>query len=261
MAFVQIHLHSKVLGMDEDVWAFIPDSASFDRPEKKFKTFWFLHGGSGDQTAGAISMNMDRMAKKYDMAVIMPTVHYSCFVDMHMGQKFRTYLGEELPVIMRAMFPFLSDKREDNIISGFSNGGYGTFHVGLAYPEVFGYLGAFAAGDKADADWTGRENSRIYPFGPGDLQNSDYSFKHQARMLLKNGSVLPKIYHVCGENDPWLDMNHKARDCFEGFEGNPFEYKYFQVPGRGHDSLCWQIALDKFTEEYLKLEEAPGKIF
>lgn len=33
------------------------------------------------------------------------------------------------------MFPCLSDKRENNYVSGFSNGGYGCLHIALRYPE------------------------------------------------------------------------------------------------------------------------------
>ena len=261
MAFIQIHLTSKVLGMDENVWAFIPEIAAFDEPNKKFKVLWFLHGGSGDQTTGAMGMNLSTLATKYNIAVIMPTVHHSCFVDMHMGPKYATYIGQELPLILRAMFPFLSDKREDNIISGFSNGGYGTFHLALKFPEIFGYGGAFAAGDKADADWSGRMELKEVLFGADDISQSEYSIRNQALQLAYSGRVLPKLFHVCGENDPWHAMNKLVRECFEGISGNPYEYAYYEVPERGHDRSCWQIALEKFIDDYLKLKPIAGRIF
>jgi S-formylglutathione hydrolase FrmB len=247
MAFAQIHLRSDTLAMNEEIWAFLPEAESFTPPDRKFKTFWFLHGGSGDQTAGALKLDMERFAARYDLAVIMPNVHGSCYVNMARGPRYADYLGLELPRVLRTMFPFLSGKREDNIISGFSNGGYGAFHLALKFPGVFGYGGAFAAGDKADADFSGRPLEKLSLFGDGNLQETEYSVKHQARALAASGGPLPRFFHVCGETDPWHHMNKLVRECFEGIPGNPYGYAYLEVPGRGHDNQCWRTALENFA--------------
>ena len=90
------------------------------------------------------------------LAVILVNANQSCFVNMAEGPRYADYVGKELPDIMRRLLPCLSTKREDNWISGFSNGGYGCLHVGLRNLETFGAIGAYGAGDKADANFEGR---------------------------------------------------------------------------------------------------------
>ncbi len=249
MAFMQLHIYSQVLGMDEDVWLFLPEADELENPDEKKKVFLFLHGGSGDQQSGAIDVGMASFARERNMAVIMPNVHRSCFVDMHMGPKYCTYLCLELLPMLRSMFPILSEKREDTIVSGFSNGGYGAFHVAFSYPELFSWTGPFAAGDKGHVDFTGRPPmEKLANFGPGDLTKTKYSVKHQAQELLKSGRPLPSVFHAHGELEKYEIIKTVLPEFFKGLEGNPFNYSHHVIPGVGHDVQCWRIATQMFLD-------------
>ena len=83
--------------------------------------------------AGQISR---KYAQGLNLAVVMPNVHLSFYTDMAHGGKYWQFISEEVPAIVRDMFP-LSARREDNFVAGLSMGGYGAFKLALTYPERY----------------------------------------------------------------------------------------------------------------------------
>ena len=71
-----------------------------------------------------------------NLAVVMPAVHLSFYTDMAYGGKYWQFISEEVPAVVRDMFP-LSSEREDNFVAGLSMGGYGAFKLALTYPERY----------------------------------------------------------------------------------------------------------------------------
>ncbi len=167
---------------------------------------------------------------------------------MNIGDKYESYVGKELFNIIMNMFPCLSNKRENNYVSGFSNGGYGCLHIALKYPEKYGTVGAFSAGDKADSEFLndGSEKSirRIELYGDGDLHKTEYGITYQADRLIEQKSVKPEIYHACGELDPWIDMNHILRDYF--MSHIEYNYVYDEIEQIGHEWKFWREELKRF---------------
>jgi putative tributyrin esterase len=200
--------------------------------------------------------SIERYAIQYGIAVIMPGGMHSCFTDMEHGSKFFSYMTEELPVIMRQLFPRLSTQREDNYISGFSNGGYGCLRVGLARPDLYAAIGAFSAGDKADVpfanDGSKKAEGRIIVFGDGDIKNTDHDLKHLATKAVSSSQALPKIYHACGSLDPWLDLNQILRDYFK--QTKAYDYMYHEVEDYGHTWDFWDMEILRFFD-YLNLNQ------
>jgi len=261
MASIEAHIYSEVLAMDTEVNIILPQEKQPYQGNGRFRVLWLLHGGSGDATAWQRMSAIERYAVQYGIAVVMPGGMYSCFTDMAHGGRFFTYLTEELPGIVRSMFPRLSPAREENYISGFSNGGYGCLKAGLSRPDLYGAIGAFSAGDKADVpfanDGSRRSLDRIAVFGGGSLEGTDFDLKHLGRKSLARGGSLPRVYHACGSEDPWLVLNHKVRDFFGGLDGNPYDYQYHEAEGMGHAWEFWETELLRFFEA-LGLEEADG---
>lgn len=66
----------------------------------------------------------------------MPAVHLSFYNDMAHGGKYGQFISEEVPTLVRDLFP-LSAARKDNFVAGLSMGGYGAFKMALAHPEQF----------------------------------------------------------------------------------------------------------------------------
>lgn len=252
MALIETHFFSEVLGMEMEVNVILPQERQPYEGDGKLKVLWLLHGSSGDATAWLRMTGIERYAVERGIAVVIPGVLHSCFTDMAHGGRFFTYVADELPQILRHMFPRLSAAREDNYISGFSNGGYGCFRVGLARPENYAAIGAFSAGDKSDVafdnDGSRRALDRIILFGDGSLKGTDNDLKHLGREALKKGTPLPQVYHACGSLDPWLDLNELMRDFFTGLEGNPYRYRYHEAEGHAHTWEFWDMEILRFLD-------------
>lgn len=259
MARIETHFFSQALGMEMEVNVILPQEKQPYLGDGKLKVLWLLHGGSGDDTAWLRMSSIERYALNYGIAVVVPGVLNSCFTDMAHGGRFFTYAADELPQILRHMFPRFSARPEDNYIAGFSNGGYGCLRLGLARPEQYAAIGAFSAGDKSDVtfenDGSPRSRDRIILFGDGDLKNTDNDLKHLGREALQKAVSLPRVYHACGSLDPWLDLNHLMRDFFTGLEGDPYRYQYHEAEGHGHTWEFWEEEILRFFD-YLGLEKA-----
>lgn len=251
MPVMNINHFSMYLKYSIDCTVILPEKI---KDGERLKCLWLYHGGSGDHKAWLYHSPIVEHAEKYHIAVVLPTAHESCFVDMNYGDRFGSYMGKELPVLIHNMFSCISSKREDNYISGFSNGGYGCFHVGLSNPDKFSVIGAFSAGDKADADFPNdggaKSINRIRLFGDGDLHQNQYGLTYIANQLIEKNVDKPRIYHACGGQDPWLDANHIMRDYFVSHK--EYNYVYDEIPELGHEWKFWNEELVRFLE-YLEL--------
>lgn len=251
MVLMQFQIHSQVLNMETDVWALVPGyepvPGSAAWPPKPWKVLWLLHGGVGDHTFWLRHTQIEKIAGQYEnVAVIMPDAYGSSCTDTYSGARFGTYLAKELPQILRGILPNLSERREDNWVSGFSNGGYGSLYLGLTFPEAYGAVGAFGAGDKADADFTGNPMEKERLFGPGDLHQGPYSVCYLAAQLAGSSRPKPRICHGCGALDPWRDMNEIVRDAILKIPEDPYQYEFRVWEGLGHSSECCNAAVQYF---------------
>lgn len=252
MAVMETHLFSEVLGMMTQVSVILPQEKQPYEGDGKLKVLWLLHGGSGDHTAWLRMSRIEHYATQYGIAVVMPGVFQSCYTDMVHGGRFFTYLSEELPAVLRHLFPRLSAAREDNYIAGLSNGGYGCLRVGLARPDQYAAIGAFSAGNKADVpfvnDGSVRARDRIALFGEGDIRGTENDLEFLGLRAVSLGTPLPRIYHACGSEDPWLDLNERLRDFFLGLQGDPYRYQYREAEGHAHTWEFWDEEIVRFLE-------------
>ena len=146
MAVIKMNFLSQALGMQTNVTICLPSYSFADRlagreevyvPGMKYQVLWLLHGGSGDDSDYVNFSNITRYADDNKLAVIMPADYNASYDDDPSGRaKYRTFVAEELPKVLRALFP-LSDKREDNFIAGLSMGGGGTGKISINYPENY----------------------------------------------------------------------------------------------------------------------------
>lgn len=249
MTSMKINHFSNVLSMNMDCRLLLPDSSGAD---EKLKVLWLCHGGSGDENEWLYYSTVASIPDEYHIAVVIVNANDSCFVDMPFGKNYGTYIGSELPDIMHQMFKCLSEKREDNFISGLSNGGYGCFIVGLKNRDRFAAIGAFSAGDKADAKpkpfKEGYMNPRVRMFGQENICDTEYSIKYLARKTACEDGPKPRVYHACGGLDPWLDLNLMVKECFEGINCTEYDYVYHQIEGLGHEWRFWDIEIRNFLD-------------
>ncbi len=212
---------------------------------RETKTLLLFHGYNGIATDWAYNARLLDMAGAYNLAIVCPDGENSFYLDgPQTGRKYCTYVGKELPEYVRRTFG-LSDRREDTLVGGFSMGGFGALHTGLAYPETF--CGIFAlssalimhevAGMIPGSD-NGVANYDYYRlmFGePEKLLTSENNPEELVRRICASKGEFPKIFMACGTDDFLLEENRAFHAFLEEMKV-PVEYR----EGEGnHNFAFW----------------------
>ena len=153
MALIQVNYLSKVLFRTVPVNVILPtDKISFETlgyqgvPEGGYPTLYLLHGLLGNYTDWVSGTRVQRWAEDAGLAVVMPSGDNAFYIPGQTANNdYGAFVAEELPQMMRMMFP-LSTRREDTFIAGLSMGGYGALRNGMLHPETFSRIAAFSAG-------------------------------------------------------------------------------------------------------------------
>ncbi len=242
MAFIQCEFHSDVLGRACSMNVLVPQKAATqigmvstaagDRSE--YPVLYLLHGLSDNHTIWMRRTSIERYAAAYGVVVVMPAGDRGFYTDMAAGYRYWSMLSEELPVIVRNLFP-VSARREDTFAAGLSMGGYGALKLALRRPDRF--AGAAALSPVTDPRrWlTGGERANLRGeltmiFGSEEriVSNGDDLFTLADR-LLAGENPRPRILQICGTEDELLPENRRFRDHMENirFPG----YRYFEDAG------------------------------
>lgn len=97
---------------------------------------YLLHGLSDDDTTWLRRTSIERYVADLGLAVVMPAVHRSFYLDGAHTGAYWAFLSEELPAVVRRFFR-VSDAREDTFVAGLSMGGYGALLSALRRPDRF----------------------------------------------------------------------------------------------------------------------------
>ncbi len=129
MALIRCDFFSEALGMGTLMTVLLPDhgtagigvpgaAADGDPP-----VLYLLHGLTDDDTVWTRRTAIERYVAPLGLAVVMPQVQRSFYCDEAHGNRYWTFLSEELPEVCRSFFR-LSTRREDTFVAGLSMGGY-----------------------------------------------------------------------------------------------------------------------------------------
>lgn len=254
-------IFSRVLMLTDGVQVILPDH----HQEKDFPVLWLLHGGSGNQNDWIENSKIMLYAQKHQIAVIMPHAGCSRYCNMHWGANYYDYLTDELPKIMKHMFPRLSMRREDNMIAGLSLGGSGAISLGMRNPDKYGAIGvlsassiiplehlrAKSAGGPTPPGGEGRMSVNMINFGVEDTNslkgNPEHDVLLNAQNIIAKHKPVPKVYHAVGLEDHAYPVGLGLKDFFDGFEGNPFRYEFHTEHG-AHDWFFWDKWIEKFID-------------
>jgi S-formylglutathione hydrolase FrmB len=127
------------------------------------------------------------------------------------------------------------------MLTGFSMGGFGAFHFMLLHPAQFVAVSTMS-GWFPDADRIKSSEVKTwmtYLLGPYDQNQKSYEQLdlYAGIKAAKNaGTTLPPIYLTCGTEDHLIDNNHEMRDFLKA-QGIPCEYK--EGPGI-HNWKFWR---------------------
>ena len=219
MALLHVDFFSTVLGMRTEMDVILPEQ----RPSSRLQVLYLLHGMTDDQTAWQRWTSIERYARDYQLAVIMPTTYLGWYTNMAYGERYFDYISQELPDTALGMFPAISDRREDTFVSGLSMGGYGALKCGLLRPDRFSCAaplsGGLDAARIADVAASGKTMSgmpdelRIFRdvLGDfGDVRGSDLDLLHVAETLAPKDR--PRVFMWCGTEDFLYQDNVRMRD-------------------------------------------------
>ncbi|MBW0106877.1 alpha/beta hydrolase family protein, partial [Pseudonocardia sp. KRD291] len=158
-------------------------------------------------TAWVRNTAIERYVEQRGLAVVMPQVHRSFYLDQAYGGRYRTYLTEELPQVVDRFFR-VSQRREDTFVAGLSMGGYGALTWALTDPGRFAAaaslsgalnVAALAAGPAREED--PRMWERIAD--GADLAGTDAD--PFALLARADPATAPPMYLCCGTEDPLFE--------------------------------------------------------
>lgn len=249
MALCEMHLFSEALGMQTTVYVVIPQrntmgeiGVSGNGEANKYKCLYLLHGLSDDHSIWLRRTSIERYAQEYGICVVMPFGGRSFYTDMKYGEKYYTYIAEELPRLMSEFFP-ISNKREDNYIAGLSMGGYGALKVALKNGDRF-YAAAGLSSAADIASVTAMFKDVLIPvFGESLVVPDDEDLVKLAKKH-NNDPVKPRIYMGVGTEDFLYEGNQTLKETFQGLN---YDFTYRESAGI-HSWEFW----DEYIQYVLK---------
>ena len=265
MALIQVNYLSKALFRTVPVNVIIPsDKISFETmdylpaPEGGYPTLYLLHGLLGNYTDWVSGTRIQRWAEDAGLAVVMPSGDNSFYVNGQTANNdYGAFIGEELPRVMRQMFP-LSRRREDTFIAGLSMGGFGAIRNGMKHAETFsriiGLSGAIHFFDPDYESVAGEESAFGSLVEAAKTDKNHRVALEQLKERVAAGEVeAPAFYLACGTQDSLVGVNRSFRSDVEaaGFDVT------WDEEDRGHDWDFWDSQIRKVID-WLPLGQAEG---
>jgi len=247
-------LFSKMLEMDTPVTIVAPTNL---KKKEGQKIVYLLHGICGDANSWVDYTRLPVYANEHEFIFVLPSAGRSFYTDMRFGQKYFSYVVDELPEICENLLR-ISTVPEDTIIIGGSMGGYGALKAAFARPEKFGYCCALASGSLFMKEWLEEVQSDkakargFYGQMISDLEGmfgSDLAFKEEDDLLAmarkaEKSPIKPKIYMSCGSQDYLLGLNQRFAEEIKKLS---YDYTYEEFKGV-HDWYFFDKALKKSLE-------------
>ncbi len=265
MAFMTCQIYSHALYSNISFNISIPTPTSGDKVnyatlardfgyEEGLPVAFLLHGMYGDANSWLRFSNVDRYAQDRRIAIVTCSAGNSFYQNMAKGQAWETFFTKELPAYVRTLFP-ISSRREDTFIGGFSMGGYGAWHLGLAAPEVFSKTASMSGALDIVSLLKDRNNvpspaafhwDAIFD-DPDKVEGSGSDLLAQFRKCKEAGCV-PEMYQACGTEDFLYQMNLSVRDRLRA---QGCDLTWNEGPG-AHDWNFWDREIGNVLNWFLK---------
>ena len=252
--FLRCDIHSNELGMATQVNVIMPqmttNAIGVDGGNDEIKdipVLYLLHGYSDDHTIWCRRTAIERYAAEYNLAIVMPDAAHSFYTDMEHGQKWYSYISNELPQLIESYFP-VSRRREDRFIAGLSMGGYGAFKIALLNPEKYAAAaslsGSMDVANRCDNIYANDSISQSMQNIFGDVskvRGSEHDLFAVAEKLVKNDGAKPDLFQICGTEDFLYDANVKFKKHLKEIG---YDLKYFEESGT-HNWGFWDNNIQK----------------
>lgn len=255
MALIQCDFYSNVLGISSSMNVILPFDGgigiSSSDNKTSFSLLYLLHGLTDDHTMWCRRTSIERYSSKYRTAVIMPNAGRSFYTDMAFGNKYWTFISEELPEIVSSLFHIPSEPSH-SFVAGLSMGGYGALKLAFHYPDRFkaaaSLSGVVDITDFASCDplHLGDELARI--FGPvesiGGSENDLYSL-----LQASSPKQTPSLYISCGKRDFLIDATRRFKQTLEK---KSIPVSYSEIDKAGHNWELWDSEIQNALRFFFK---------
>ncbi len=178
-------------------------------PLSSRRVLYLLHGLSHDGSAWLRHTLVERYAEAHGLVVVMPSGGRSAYCDNVLGQNYFSHIATELPAYLKLVFG-LSQKREDNLIAGFSMGGMGAMKIALTYPERYRAVGSLSGllDLRLYLPLADKNAANEFPFLFEALDDLDHSPLNPVNLLDAQRHRDLHMYIACGLQDDLLHTNY-----------------------------------------------------
>ena len=262
MVFITLNCYSPVLNGETKAIVLMPDR--MEKYDKEIRVLYLLHGGEGNCMDWCRFTNIERYVTGKNIAVVMPSAGPSRWNNMAMGENYSDFLVKDLPVRLKKIFPYLSDRREDTYIAGLSMGGGGALTNAMLYPEKYSVCGVLSASSVVPFEHLrpgnvvlpspggeGKPSPVMLQLGvedSGQAAGTDWDVVYTSQRNVREGRPLPRIYHACGENDHAYPAAIALEKHFASFEGNPYRYELHLTKDGRHNWDFWDTWIKNFVD-------------
>lgn len=247
MALLSLRYSSPVLASQAEVHVLLPERAEqFQQSSspKPYRVLWLLHGLGDDSLGWLRYTTIDSLIRGTDIAVVLPQVGHGFYTDMAYGERWFSYVAEELPRYLSGVLP-LSQERSCTYICGNSMGGYGAMKLALTYPERFSRAAALSGALDVQRFV---ETFQLDGFDPRPAFGNDLAIsgtKNDLLALLDKDAAqkrdLPALNCICGTEDILLE---ESRTFVAHARSLGIGIAYEECPGE-HLWTSWQEQLPR----------------
>ncbi|MCM0676325.1 esterase family protein [Micromonospora phytophila] len=255
MALIRCDFHSEVLGVSTSMTVILPQrtASQIGMPGSTVPgdppVLYLLHGLSDDDTIWLRRTSIERYVAPLGLAVVMPQVGRSFYTDEAHGNRYWTFLSQELPELCRSFFR-LSDRRADTFVAGLSMGGYGAVKWALREPGRFA-AAASLSGALNVATRREHPTSPVDPalwhtvFGDRTVPGSDDDTVALLDRPTGDGPGRPSLYVACGTEDFLYEDNltfveaARRRDVPLTVDFSPGAHDWAYWDAKIQDVLAW----------------------
>lgn len=255
MAFLQLTFWSEALAEQRTLWAVVPQTGPGANLGRRRPVLYLLHGRSDDHTIWLRRTAIERYADAAGVAVIMPGVGRSWYLDTACGQRFGQFMAVDLPRVAADFLPITDDPAQ-TFVGGLSMGGYGAFRQALLFPER--YAAAFSFSGALNIEWAARRSleSPLLEveargiFGDAPVAGGPADLFALLRQRVAEGAALPKLYQCCGTADFLYQDNLAFRALAQELG---VELTYEEHEGAAHTWDYWDRQVEHVLANWLPL--------
>lgn len=255
MAMITCRFYSEALQLSSTMTVILPQQTQTQigmhsrTDADKHPTLYLLHGYTDDDSIWLRRTSIERYVAPLGLAVVMPNVHQSFYTDMKYGNRYWTFLTEELPALARSFFPLSADPA-DQFAAGLSMGGYGAMKWALRCPDRISAAASLSGAlDMAEHLRSGRglELKELFRliYGEDDIAGTDHDLIWLLKEAARSGVQLPRLYQCCGTEDFLYEDNVAFREACTAaghdltYEEGPGDHNWEYWDRKIQDVLAW----------------------